>query len=120
RPLLEGSPVARLALQRVGGVHVETLASIHGPIHWGSGGSRLTAMITRGPFRRYRDSPNFGTTLTPWTVPSPSIRIVRRGVAPPCTIREGEQQRTDMPQRQPRRIGACFVANGRRLEHRTL
>ena len=38
----------------------------------------------------------------------------------PALHHQGEQQRTDMPQRQSRRIGACFVADGWRFGRRTL
>jgi len=38
----------------------------------------------------------------------------------PALHDQGEQQRTDIPQRQSRRIGACLVADGRRFERRTL
>src|SRR5436190_3777519 len=38
----------------------------------------------------------------------------------PALHDQGEQQQTDMPQPLARCMGACFVANGQRLERRTL
>jgi hypothetical protein len=38
----------------------------------------------------------------------------------PALHDQGDHQRIDMPQRQSRRIGACFVADGRRFGRRTL
>jgi hypothetical protein len=77
--------------------------------------ARLTAMIARWTLSSISGQSELWTTLTPF----PRIRNRRMGLRP-ALHDQGEQQRTDIPQRQSRRIGACLVADGRRFERRTL
>ena len=73
----------RVAVQRVRGVDVECWRPFTA-IHWGRGGSRLTAMIARWTLSSISGQSELWTTLTPF----PRIRIVTWGCAPPCTTRE--------------------------------
>jgi hypothetical protein len=104
----------RVAVQRVRGVDVECGRPFTA-IHSGRGGS-LTHCDDRwlDPFVDIR---TVGTLDDVDTVSEDTDR--QMGLRP-ALHDQGEQQRTDMPQRQPRRIGACFVADGRRFERRTL
>jgi hypothetical protein len=100
----------RVAVQRVRGV----LASIHSdPL--GQGGS--PAHCDDRSLDPFVDIRTVGTLDDVDTVSEDTDR--QMGLRP-ALHDQGEQQRTDMPQRQSRRIGACFVADGRRFERRTL
>jgi hypothetical protein len=104
----------RVAVQRVRGVDVECWRPFTA-IHWGRGGS--LAHCDDRSLDPFVDIRTVGTLDDVDTVSEDTDRHM--GLRP-ALHDQGEQQRTDMPQRQSRRIGACFVADGRRFERRTL
>jgi hypothetical protein len=104
----------RVAVQRVRGVDVECWRPFTA-IHCGRGGS--PAHCDDRSLDPVVDIRTVGTLDDVDTVSEDTDR--QMGLRPALHDR-GEQQRTDMPQRQSRRIGACFVADDRRFERRTL